>query len=253
LLSDAIIACGAATYTSKGSLNSLHARASDGLREKLKRSDRDSSLCALVSVILCVTELMVCKTEELKDTMKVSRTLIKECLWNAQSDGVGAACFWLNVTMETLSCLQSNRQLAWDPENWGFDTEVYERNETEGGGLEDFWVRGAVYILAKVINFRAAHAVNEEIDEPRHTHDVQVQEVLAESKQQVERRRDEARATFSVKLGQYEPFVNNRLRQWDELSKMCREWVSNIPPTMQPVGFLPGEKTASKSNFPEIW
>jgi phosphate uptake regulator len=509
VLSDAILACGASHLSFTNPSRSWEAalsyyfKAHDGLEEKLKRSDRDSSLCALVSVILSVTELMIPKTKGVEDHMKVSRALIRECSWNAHNGGVAAACFWLNMTMEALSCLQYNWQLAWDPENWGFDMGVYQTND-EDGRFEDFWVRQAVYILAKVINFRAGHAVNEgmkklderyeaqlseigkefdgarqaynvefqktlneryetqlseirkkfneiwqvrdvelqetlekyeiqlskirkefngarqahevelqktlnekyeiqlskmrkefngirqardaelqkaleryeaqlseigkEFDGARQAHnvelqralneryetqlsetrkefngarqtrdvkfqealerhetqlseirkelngtrqaydvelqetlneryetqlfkirkkfngirqtpdvefqealekyetqfsetgkefngarqarDVKLQEALTESKQYIERHRDEALATLQ---GQYETGINERLRQWEDLLKMCHEWASNIPRTMQPVGFLPSEETASRSNFPEIW
>ena len=91
------------------------------LLRQLQGSYRDTFICATTAVILNVYEIMCGKPLQITSHIAGARALIKECGWNATSVGVGAACFWLNVGMELLSCLHFNWQVAWNPSDWGFD------------------------------------------------------------------------------------------------------------------------------------
>jgi len=85
--------------------------------------------------------------------IKGARALVKGCNWNANSIGVGAACFWLNTTMELLTCLTLSTKLIEDPDNWGVNMDFNYAREV---GKEDIWAHRAIYILAKISNFKIA-------------------------------------------------------------------------------------------------
>ena len=144
-----------------------------------------------------------------------ARALIKECGWNATSTGIGAACFWLNVGMEILSCLRFNWQIAWDPDQWGVDMNF--QNETEPG-REDIWVYRMLYIVGKTSDLQAS--------QPRFK-DAPSQE-------------DHMR-------------LESRIAEWDRLKGLCNDWNASIPRNMHPMGYLFPSQTTSKSAFPEIW
>lgn len=119
----------------------------------LQDPDRDTVLCATTAVILNVYEIMGERALQRMNHIAGARALIKECGWNARASGVGAACFWLNVGMELLSCLHFNWQVAWDPDEWGIDMNLEPETES---GREEFWTHRILYIIAKVCNFRAS-------------------------------------------------------------------------------------------------
>ncbi|KAL9098623.1 MAG: hypothetical protein Q9187_009625 [Circinaria calcarea] len=144
-----------------------------------------------------------------------ARALIKECGWSARSVGIGAACFWLNVGMELLSCLHFNWQVAWEPDDWGVDMDL--SRETKAG-QEELWTYRIVYITAKIANFRASI--------PRFT--------------------DANPAAQNQRL-------QNRCDEWNKLKEWCDPWNENIPRTMHPMAYLYPYQTTSKSAFPEVW
>ncbi|KAJ4296907.1 hypothetical protein N0V90_006955 [Kalmusia sp. IMI 367209] len=135
-------------------------KATKHLLDALQDPDRDTVLCATTAVILNVYEIMGERALQRMNHIAGARALIKECGWNARSSGIGAACFWLNVGMELLSCLHFNWQVAWDPDEWGIDMNLEPETES---GREEFWTHRIVYIVAKVCNFRASIPRDEEI------------------------------------------------------------------------------------------
>ncbi|KAL9089424.1 MAG: hypothetical protein Q9165_005745 [Trypethelium subeluteriae] len=176
---------------------------------------RDTVICATTAVILNVYEIMSERALQRMNHIAGARALIKECGWNARSTGIGAACFWLNVGMELLSCLHFNWQVAWDPDDWGLDMDFAREQEN---GKEEVWTYRMVYIVAKVANFRASI--------PR----------FSESSPREEQIR-----------------LQKRYEQWNKLKQMMDSWNENIPRTMHPMAYLYPYQTTSKSAFPEVW
>ncbi|KAF2873309.1 hypothetical protein BDV95DRAFT_592701 [Massariosphaeria phaeospora] len=170
MLLNAFLACGARhlalvnpKYSEDKALG-YYDTATRFLLDSLQNPNRDTVLCATTAVILNVYEIMCERALQRMNHIAGARALIKECGWNARSHGIGAACFWLNVGMELLSCLHFNWQVAWDPDDWGLDMN-FER-ETESG-KEETWTHRIVYIVAKVANFRAT--IPRSPDAARHT------------------------------------------------------------------------------------
>jgi hypothetical protein len=193
------------------------------LLRNLQNPDRNTAECATTAVVLNVYEIMSEKPAQRMSHIAGARALIRECGWNAKSTGIGAACFWLNIGMEVLSCLAFNWQTAWDPDQWGvdmeFSTDRPASDEPSGGiGDEEIWVHRIFYIVAKIANFRATIPRFQEAS----PHDEQ------------------------VRLG-------NRLAQWQELKKLCVDWNYCCPRTMHPFGYLSRAQTQTKSAFPNIW
>ncbi|KAF2703223.1 hypothetical protein K504DRAFT_474084 [Pleomassaria siparia CBS 279.74] len=165
MLLNAFLACGARhlalvnpKYSEDKALH-YYDTATRYLLQSLQNPDRDTIMCATTAVILNVYEIMCEKALQRMNHIAGARALIKECGWNARSTGVGAACFWLNVGMELLSCLHFNWQIAWNPDEWGVDMDL--QRET-GSGREELWTYRIVYIVAKVANFRASIPRNQE-------------------------------------------------------------------------------------------
>jgi len=205
------------------------------LLRSLQNPDRNTAECATTAVVLNVYEIMSEKPAARMNHIAGARALIRECGWNAKSTGIGAACFWLNIGMEVLSCLAFNWQTAWDPDQWGVDMDFTPPEPRRGGrgdddddpdssatddqiGKEEIWVQRIFYIVGKIANFRATIPKFQEASP-----------------------RDE-----QVRLG-------NRLAQWRELKRLCDDWNSACPRTMHPFGYLYPSQTDSKSAFPNIW
>lgn len=115
--------------------------------------NRNMVTCATTAVILNVYEIMSERATQRMNHIAGARALIEECGWNARSPGIGGACFWLNVSMELLSCLHVNWCLARNPDDWGVDMSL--DLEPSISGREEEWAHKIVYILAKIANFRA--------------------------------------------------------------------------------------------------
>ena len=208
------------------------------LLRSLQNPDRDTGECATTAVVLNVYEIMSEKPAKRMSHIAGARALIRECGWDARSTGIGAACFWLNIGMEVLSCLAFNWPTAWDPDQWGVDmnfgpdstnappTAAAERRDqgegdgsnADGFGNEEIWVHRIFYIVAKIANFRATIPKFQEAS----PHDEQ------------------------IRLG-------NRLAQWQELKRLCDTWNNSCPRTMHPFGYLYPSQTRSKSAFPNVW
>ncbi|KAK0373975.1 hypothetical protein CLIM01_08669 [Colletotrichum limetticola] len=201
------------------------------LLRSLQNPDRNTGECATTAVVLNVYEIMSEKPAQRMNHIAGARALIRECKWDARSSGIGAACFWLNIGMEVLSCLAFNWQTSWDPDQWGLDMNFTNEGcgpagsaaaaasrSGDGFGQEEVWVHRILYIVAKIANFRATIP---RFQEPS-PHDEQ------------------------IRLG-------NRLQQWQDLKKLCDKWNNTCPRTMHPFGYLYPSQTNSKSAFPNVW
>lgn len=221
MLLNAFLACGARHLTlvnpSYHEDKALHYydTATRGLLNSLQNPNRDTVICATTAVILNVYEIMSERALQRMNHIAGARALIKECGWNANSVGIGAACFWLNVGMELLSCLHFNWQVAWDPDQWGVDMDFTQHT---GPGREEMWTYRMVYIVAKVANFRSTI--------PR-------QNELTQEAEQVR--------------------LNARYTEWKKLKDWCESWNECVPRTMHPMGYLYPYQTRLKSSFPEVW
>lgn len=221
MLYHAILACGARHLTlvnpdyHEDRALFYYDTATTQLLRSLQNPERDTVICATTAVILNVYEIMSERAMQRMNHIAGARALIKECGWNARSTGIGAACFWLNVGMELLSCLHFNWQVAWEPELWGLDMNMDIERES---GREELWVHRMLFIVGKVANFRASI--------PR----------FQEKTQHDEERR-----------------LKDRFAQWTKLRDMCDTWNKSIPVSMHPIGYLAASQTSSKSAFPEVW
>ena len=185
------------------------------LLKSLQNPNRETVICATAAVILNVYEIMSERALQRMNHIAGARALIKECGWSARTEGLGGACFWLNVGMELLSCLHFNWQVAWAPDDWGVNMDMTRDNRA---GHEDAWTYKITYITAKVANFRAS----------------------------IPRFQDANPAAQNLRM-------QNRLEEWNKLKHLCDLWASNIPRTMVPMAILPPYQTATKSTFPEVW
>lgn len=221
MLLNAFLACGARHLTLVNPMYHedkalyYYDTATTQLLKSLQNPDRDTVCCATTAVILNVYEIMSERAMQRMNHIAGARALIKECGWNARSTGIGAACFWLNVGMELLSCLHFNWQVAWEPDQWGLDMNLQPETQS---GKEEVWVHRVLYIVGKIANFRASIPRFQEAS----PHDEQIR-------------------------------LQARFAEWKRLKGLCDSWNTNVPRTMQPMGFLYPEQTSSKSNFPEVW
>lgn len=119
--------------------------------QKQSTGNCDTVMCATTSVILNVYDIMCGTPRERMNHVKGARTLVKACNWNANSGGVGAACFWLNTTIELLTALHLNMRLTDDPDAWGVDMDFTKPTPQ---GREEIWAYRIINILAKVSNYR---------------------------------------------------------------------------------------------------
>jgi len=203
------------------------------LLRNLRNPDRNTVECAATAVVLNVYEIMSEKPNKRMSHIAGARALIRECGWNAKSTGIGAACFWLNIGMELLSCLAFNWQTAWDPDQWGLNLDFLDNmavdegngpvpdagigpEPTIGGGTEELWVHRIFYITAKLANFRANIP---KFKEPS-PHDEQL--------------RRQARST-----------------EWQRLKGLCDAWSNHCPRSMRPLGYV--RESSRNSVFPNIW
>ena len=221
MLLNSFLACGArhlslvnSAYKEETALH-YYELATSELLKNLQNPNRDTVTCATTAVILNVYEIMSERALQRMNHIAGARALIKECGWNANSVGIGAACFWLNVGMELLSCLHFNWQVAWDPELWGVDMDFSRESDI---GREESWTFRIIYITAKVANFRSSI--------PR----------FSESTHEAEQLR-----------------LQKRYSEWKRLKDWCDSWDESVPRTMHPMAYLYAYQTASKSAFPEVW
>ncbi len=236
MLLNAFLACGVKQLTLVEDYNDEKAlyyydTATTQLLRSLQNPDRNMAECATTAVVLNVYEIMSESPGQRMSHIAGARALIRECGWNARSKGIGAACFWLNIGMEVLSCLAFNWQTAWDPDQWGIDMDFTgwgsgesagdagERKALDslgGGGEEEMWVHRMFYIMAKIGNFKANIP---RFQEPS-PHD------------------EEARK-------------QSRFAEWKRFKNMCDAWNLKCPRPMRPFGY--SHERSGKSLFPNIW
>jgi hypothetical protein len=222
MLYNAFLACGARhltlvndSYTDERALH-YYNTATSYLLNAIQDKNRDCVMAATTAVILNVYEIMTERALQRMNHIAGARALIKECGWNSRSAGVGAACFWLNISMELLSCLHFNWRVSWSPDEWGLDMDM--SNQETGVGKEELWTHRMTYILAKVANFRAAIPLIGQ--ESPHTESVRRQ---------------------------------NRMNEWQQLRGLAETWNRCIPRTMHPMAYLEAYQTRDRSSFPEVW
>ncbi|KAF2103573.1 hypothetical protein NA57DRAFT_32234 [Rhizodiscina lignyota] len=222
MLLNAFLACGARHMSlvnlqfSEEKALYYYNTATTHLLNALQDPNRDTVICATTAVILNVYEIMCERALQRMNHIAGARALIKECRWNAKSTGIGAACFWLNVGMELLSCLHFNWQVAWDPDEWGVDMDFSRESETN---REEVWTYRILYIVAKIANFRAAASVKTHEGSPR-TEEYRLQ---------------------------------HRYAEWQRLKHLADSWNECIPRTMHPLAYLEAHRTRDNNPFPEVY
>lgn len=184
------------------------------LCDSLKSSDHDLTLCAAAAVVLDFCELMRPPIMPTMNNTATAPRLIKQCGWDGQTPGLGGSCFWLNVSLELLNCLRSNRTLSWNPDTWGVDMSSMREAPLEAVGDEELWIRRMVYICAKICNFRAS------------------------SPQPVIKKRINY------------PELTQRCMGWTILHDWCDQWDRAVPRSLLPLSYI---LCPEGSTFPEIW
>lgn len=223
MLFNALLACGVkhASLMSQGNHDKAlfyYNTATTQLLRSLQNPDRNTAECATTAIVLNVYEIMSEKPAHRMSHIAGSRALVRECGWDAKSNGIGLACFWLNIGIEVLNCLAANWQTTWSPDEWGIDFPDSDDDQHNENGDEQTWVHRALYVVAKVTNFRAtAGQLND----------------------------------MSPQAGRN--WIGNRLSQWYELKKLCDGWNTHCPRTMHPFGYVKAVESTGRSAFPRIW
>jgi hypothetical protein len=201
------------------------------LLRSLSNPDRNTAECATTATVLNVYEVMSERRLQRMNHIAGARALIRECGWDATSTGIGAACFWLNIGMELLSCMaMRDWHLSWDPDKWGLDLsflrdmatgatapalDTTSGHEQPNFGDEEVWVHRMLYIMAKTTNFRAS-----------------IPKFQASSAVEEAYRQD------------------GRLREWTGLKSLCDAWANHCPRSMRPFAY---RESSTTSLFPQVW
>ncbi|KAK0742128.1 hypothetical protein B0T21DRAFT_381806 [Apiosordaria backusii] len=192
-----------------------------------------------------------------------ARALIRENSYNAGSaSSLARACFWLNVGLEVLSCLSFNWTTSWEPDDWGMDLEfttwivgsssgngsVIASSEPDRDDLpsfsgtngpssmtgdEELWAQRIIYILAKVINFRASSSPTIPVLHPSQFH-----------KPGHHQHHEPSPHDEQVRL-------QSRFAEWTRLKSLLDAWNHRCPRSMRPSGYVTGP--SSRSSFPNVW
>ncbi|KAJ5488853.1 hypothetical protein N7539_003743 [Penicillium diatomitis] len=183
--------------------------------------NRDSVLCTTAALILSIYEILAPQQTQSTNHIGGSRALIRECGWTARTPGLGSASFWISVGMELLSALHYKWTLSWNPDTWGVDMTM--QNNTYQAHVasktEEVWLHRAIYICAKVANFR----------------------ITAQSFQSI---------NGSVN---YANELSDVYTEWSHYDSLCQQWHEHSPRTLKPLGHIPPWQTQPKSSFPRIW
>ena len=158
----AVLACGACHISMVNSRYSIETaqryydEATGMLLKTLIIPQRNLSLCTLAALILNVYETMTERALQKMNHIAGARALVRECGWDAESVGIAAACFWLNVTTEILNCVLYKWSLAWHVEAWNYGLH----DQIQAGKViylrtREDWAHAAVYILARAVDFWA--------------------------------------------------------------------------------------------------
>ncbi|KAH7163520.1 hypothetical protein B0J13DRAFT_634865 [Dactylonectria estremocensis] len=224
MLLNAFLACGVkrlalSSPEENGKALFYYNTATSQLLRSLQNPDRNMAECATTAVILNVYEIMSEKPTHRMRHIGGARALILECGWDARSTGIGAACFWQNITMELLICVSENWQTKWNPDDWGLDLDFFGEGEDQlVMEPDEVFVHRILFVITKIVNFRAAAT---HFDETA-TQDSQT-------------------------------WHRERLSQWQELKRLCDRWNIRSPRTMRPYGYMKPSKPRGDSAFPCIW
>ncbi|KAK4466197.1 hypothetical protein QBC42DRAFT_90542 [Cladorrhinum samala] len=236
MILNACLACGAKRLSpTDGKGGVYYDTATTQMMRSLQNPDRDTEETAITAVVLNVYETMMDTPTQRLHHISGARALIRECGWDAASAGIAAACFWLNIGLEVLTCLAQNWKTAWDPDDWGMDlefttwivgshsgsvvgSETHEASKALDSlqAHEEVWTQRIFYIMAKVVNFRATIP---RFQEPS-PHDEQVR-------------------------------LQSRFAEWNRLKALLDAWNHNCPRSMQSFGY--SLERSSRSVFPNIW
>lgn len=224
MLSNAFMACAARhiqpldPMCGEDKASYLYDTVSQELLALLQDPERDSALCVTTAILLGVYEMMCSRGLHGMYHVSDARAVIKEFHWDARTPGLGGASFWLDVSMELLTCLQSNWTMSWDPDTWGVDLNLDE-TQSNLAGDEELWARRMVYICAKVSNFRAFTSQFP---------------ILNHEGSELE--------------------IKQRGDQWALYRRWCYQWAENVPRSMEPLGlFHSFHNGLLSSAFPEVW
>ncbi|KAL6871271.1 N-terminal fungal transcription regulatory domain-containing protein [Trichoderma novae-zelandiae] len=179
--------------------------------------ERDMEDCSIVAVILKLYNVMFREGPQSGGhSLAVLNSIIGESRWNADSDGVGSACFWLNAYLDIVGSLEAGYCLYVD--SWSvavdFPTDGSQVT-TQGGG--EVWVQRMLFILAKVISYRLCVLSFTDID-------------LRENRT-----------------------LESCLPEWKHLKQLCDQWNDACPRNMRPLGYMYPVQAESNSAFPKAW
>ncbi|KAJ5397863.1 hypothetical protein N7509_005976 [Penicillium cosmopolitanum] len=223
LLLKAFLACGARHLSvvnpSSGDekANRYYEMATQDLMSLMQDPNRDSVLCAAAALVLSIYESISSQSTPKINHTTGSRALIRECGWNSKTPGLGGACFWINTSIELLSCLRYGWSLSWDPDTWGVDMHI--DNVHHFPKSEELWLHRILYICGKVSNFR------------------------------VQSQNQQSPNGTDAHMGQ----LSQKLQDWGHYNSWCDQWVKNTPPSMQPLGHVQPWPSNTQSVFPTIW
>lgn len=274
MLLNAFLACGVKHLTlvdknyNDGKALFYYDTATTQLLRSLQNPDRnmaECAECATTAVVLNVYEIMSEKPTQRMSHIAGARALIRECGWDARSPGIGAACFWLNIGMEVLSCLSFNWQTAWDPDQWGIDLDFTSWGDTEGGeqgvagneanadananangnGIGNSGSGSGNDNMGANQNSTSSGSLGGNGEEEVWVHRIfYIVARIANFRANIPRFQEPSPHNEQVRR-------QSRFAEWKRLAAMCNSWNTNCPRPMRPFGYAP--KPKSKSLFPNIW
>lgn len=221
MLLKALLACGARHESRHDSTQVLKATAyydaaTEDLLLTIQDPNRDSVLCAIVSLVLGIYETMLPEDTSTKNHIAGARAFIRECKWNAKTSSIGGTCFWISVTTELLSCLQHTWSLSWDPDSWGVDIDMNHAHPHWKN--DDIWLHRIMYICGKASNIRVKYQ-------------------MAQNS-----------GSTNSELGR-----DSDLQEWNHCHSLLEQWKNCSPRSMRPVCRAPPWLVGSESQFPKVW
>lgn len=269
MLLNAFLACGVKhlTLVDGGSYKDDKAlyyydTATTQLLRSLQNPERNTAECATTAVVLNVYEIMSEKPAARMNHIAGARALIRECKWDARSTGIGAACFWLNVGMEILSCLAFNWATAWDPDHWGIDpgelmamaadppgggegkTPNNNRSSSGGGGGGGGGRRALVAATSEDFPSTTGNVAGVGEEEIWVHRILYIVAKVANFRANIPQFQEPSPHDEQVRL-------QGRFAEWQRLKNWCDTWNANCPRSMRPYGYLFASST--KSAFPNVW
>ncbi|KAH6610119.1 hypothetical protein Trco_000139 [Trichoderma cornu-damae] len=112
--------------------------------------ERDVEECSVAAIILKLYNIMFREGPQSGGhSSHVLNSIVDESKWNAESGGIGSACFWLNAYLNIVGSLEAGRCPYVD--GWSVDASL---SSSGSQGSEETWVQRMLCILAKVISYR---------------------------------------------------------------------------------------------------